>query len=201
MNETTPVSKENISVKETNTTLSPNLKESDGDSVDVLTRILFTLRTLQLQNKKLSNYQEISYRWHLQHHNNLKKIIMSLNHLNKSLESLASKNGQLKKHQALMIEADEDEKLLSSEFQNYDNDCPTQESMKGSAKSRSSVERNYSELQKETYQSPLSSRMEQLESFHDFVISFKDDIFSITLENALLCMNNEQFQQLQGLYN
>lgn len=42
---------------------------------------LSVLQKIHQQNEKIKSLQELNYRWQLQHHSNIKKIIMALNRL------------------------------------------------------------------------------------------------------------------------
>ncbi|KAL9645831.1 hypothetical protein ABK040_003563 [Willaertia magna] len=94
-------------------TTSPSQQQSASfggkENEDIFENILITLRTLQLQNKRIMEFQQASYKWHLQHHENIKKIITGLNLIGESFERMGIEGYQL------TIQEDNDLKRKSRE--------------------------------------------------------------------------------------
>ncbi|KAL6063403.1 GLOBIN domain-containing protein [Balamuthia mandrillaris] len=82
---------------------------SGGGSTDVeqqLETIKVALKTVHIQNERLMNYQEVSYRWHHQHHANLKRIISGINRLAEIIQEQTGTS-------TFRIEAEENPELFS----------------------------------------------------------------------------------------
>ncbi|PRP78272.1 hypothetical protein PROFUN_09194 [Planoprotostelium fungivorum] len=80
-------------------------KQQPKTQEDELIGVLFTLKTVQVQMRKLLKYQESSYAFHVQHHSNLKKIIASVNQLGRCLNGQGTPD--------IRIDIVEDPQLLS----------------------------------------------------------------------------------------
>eukprot|EP00026_Physarum_polycephalum_P013329 Phypoly_transcript_13718.p1 GENE.Phypoly_transcript_13718~~Phypoly_transcript_13718.p1 ORF type:complete len:115 (+),score=12.85 Phypoly_transcript_13718:156-500(+) len=61
-----------------------------GDSVSMtkaeLQEIMVVLKNIEQKNAKIEEYQTLSYKWNLQHHENLKKVMETLNQISKFLK-------------------------------------------------------------------------------------------------------------------
>eukprot|EP00996_Jenningsia_fusiforme_P003965 NODE_4764_length_764_cov_122.383217_g4416_i0.p1 GENE.NODE_4764_length_764_cov_122.383217_g4416_i0~~NODE_4764_length_764_cov_122.383217_g4416_i0.p1 ORF type:complete len:199 (+),score=35.97 NODE_4764_length_764_cov_122.383217_g4416_i0:68-664(+) len=51
------------------------------------TNVLAVLKSIQLQNRRIADFQQNSYNWHLQHHANIKKLMQAVDEISSHLEA------------------------------------------------------------------------------------------------------------------
>lgn len=126
----------------------------------------------------------------------LQKIMQSLNLLSKLLENRSGESLQIVADEnPILMKADNlsetitDNSFLDSSFSNLPNSTIEKQPQRDKVRSRS-----FTDPQR------TASLQTPVQNFHSYVMSFRDDIRSLDLEQALLSISNDQFQQLEGCF-
>ncbi|KAL0216402.1 hypothetical protein P9112_008586 [Eukaryota sp. TZLM1-RC] len=152
-----------------------------SQSADDLTK---TLDNLREQNRRMAKHQEASYKWHLQHHTNLKNVITALNRLGELLNEklVGVDNG-------LVVQEDKD--LLAVAQEPFSNNQmltslpPTHEPIHVPE----ATPNNY-----EVHRTPSTTM-----NLHQLVLKYQHNLHNEEFQNRLRNVNEEEFNTLQEL--
>ncbi|KAL0221841.1 hypothetical protein RCL1_001695 [Eukaryota sp. TZLM3-RCL] len=146
-----------------------------------------TLEKLREQNRRLAKHQEASYKWHLQHHANLKNVITALNRLAELLNEKLAAGGY-------PLEVQEDKSLLSEStlgFQPPDIHSIPDDFTTPAPPSYG----NYSNP-KSVVPTPSIGPVD----LHQLVMRYRNNLQNDEFQNRLRNVNEDEFNTLQGIF-
>jgi len=148
----------------------------DTDDVKVtqkeLDDIFLILRNVQNQMQTYEEYQVQSYKWNMQHHSNIKKIMDSLNRISSVLQIKTGAD------QVIQIQPTEDESLITFPKRVYAN--------------KSKEGNKYENKEK-----GILEKRRKVESFHDAIMSASYRHDYCILPTLLLDISTQKFSELQ----
>ncbi|KAL0248737.1 hypothetical protein GEMRC1_003971 [Eukaryota sp. GEM-RC1] len=136
------------------------------------------LEKLREQNKRLAKHQEASYKWHLQHHANLKNVIGALNRLSELLNEKLDSNTH-----PLIAQEDSDLMATTGQFPSEVSRLPSQPLPTPST----------------GFITPLS--VQQPQNLHQLVLRFQNNLYNQEFQNRLRNVSEDEFNTLEGIKN